>query len=146
VTRLDWQQLTQHQLLAVSFIVLVITGFALCFPEASWVEPLHWTGMSECVRSTVRRVAAVILMGVGTRRTFYVVANRRGRRKFSALMPRLEDVTNLFTTLRFHLGIRRRHPHFGPYDYTQKAEYWTLVWGTVVMAAGVSSCGFPRKP
>lgn len=121
--RLDWQQLTQHLLLAVSFIVLVITGFALCFPEAFWVEPLRWTGMNESVRSTVHRVAAVVLLGVGTWHLLYVLANRRGRREFAALIPRLRDVIDLLTNLRSHLGIRRRHPHFGQYDYTQKAEY-----------------------
>ena len=36
--------------------------------------------------------------------------------------------------MAFHLGLRKERPAFGAYDYTQKAEYWALVWGTWVMA------------
>ena len=32
-----------------------------------------------------------------------------------------------------HLASRQDHAEFGRYDYTQKAEYWALAWGTVLM-------------
>ena len=36
--------------------------------------------------------------------------------------------------MAYHLGRRRSRPAFRTFDYTQKAEYWALVWGTWVMA------------
>ena len=36
--------------------------------------------------------------------------------------------------MAFHLGLRRTRPAFRRFDYTQKAEYWAVVWGTWVMA------------
>ena len=34
----------------------------------------------------------------------------------------------------FYLGKAKERPQFDQYDYTEKAEYWALVWGTFVMA------------
>jgi cytochrome b subunit of formate dehydrogenase len=33
----------------------------------------------------------------------------------------------------YHLGIRKDHPKFENYNYIEKAEYWALIWGTIVM-------------
>jgi hypothetical protein len=33
----------------------------------------------------------------------------------------------------YDLGLRARPPGFGRFSYIEKAEYWALVWGTVVM-------------
>ena len=34
----------------------------------------------------------------------------------------------------FHLGLRKERPNFHRFDYTQKAEYWAVIWGTVPVA------------
>lgn len=145
VERLDRQQVVQHFLLAVSFTILVITGFALRFPDAFWVAPLKWIGMNEDARSVIHRIAAVVLLGVGVWHVCYVAFDRRGRREFLAMIPRWRDVQDAWANLAFYLGRSRRHPRFDQYDYMQKAEYWALVWGTVVMAASGFVLWFPAK-
>jgi cytochrome b subunit of formate dehydrogenase len=35
--------------------------------------------------------------------------------------------------LLFNLGRRPRKPHLGRFSFMEKAEYWALVWGSVVM-------------
>jgi len=35
--------------------------------------------------------------------------------------------------ITYNLGIRKERPRFGRFSYVEKAEYWALVWGAVVM-------------
>jgi len=37
-------------------------------------------------------------------------------------------------TVRYHLQKRGDRPTGGGFTYAEKAEYWALVWGSVVMA------------
>ncbi len=134
VLRLDRVQLLQHLINAAAFIVLVITGFALRFPDAWWVRGLAAIGMSEPVRSNVHRIAAVVLLLVGVSHVWYVLFHRRGKIEFRAMWPRWRDMTDAVKNMLFHLRRTKEHPRFPRYDYTQKAEYWALVWGTAVMA------------
>lgn len=43
----------QHAVLVVSFVTLVVTGFALAFPDAFWVAPLAAAGLDEELRGLV---------------------------------------------------------------------------------------------
>jgi cytochrome b subunit of formate dehydrogenase len=63
-----------------------------------------------------------------------VVVARRGRNSLRAMAPGFHDVRQAGENMAFHLGLRRARPAFRTFDYTQKAEYWALVWGTWVMA------------
>ncbi|HXK58387.1 MAG TPA: cytochrome c3 family protein [Acidobacteriota bacterium] len=132
--RMDRIQIAQHMILAVTFIGLVMTGFALRFPEAWWVQQLARLGMTEYVRSVIHRVLAVILIGLAFTHVLYVWVHRRGREEFVSMIPRWRDVTDFIHQMRYHLWRRPEHVKFTRYDYTQKAEYWALVWGTVIMA------------
>jgi cytochrome b subunit of formate dehydrogenase len=145
IPRMDRSQVVQHLLLAVSFIVLVITGFALRFPDAFWVQPLVYLGMTEALRSLVHRIAAVVLLGVGVWHVLYLGLNRRGRRDLVAMLPRWRDVSDASGNIQYYLGLRKRKVRFDQYDYTQKAEYWALVWGTVVMALSGFVLWFPAQ-
>jgi cytochrome b subunit of formate dehydrogenase len=49
------------------------------------------------------------------------------------MSPGISDFVHVFQNLSFHTGRRRTRPAFGAFDYTQKAEYWAVVWGTIVM-------------
>ena len=60
VQRMTKNQRAQHMVLLVSFIVLVITGFALKYPY-SWLA--HTLAMGENLRSIIHRVAGVVLIG-----------------------------------------------------------------------------------
>ena len=131
VTRMSRNQRFQHMLLFASFIVLVLTGFALKFPD-SWFAAL--LGMSERVRGITHRVAAVVLIGVGTYHLFYITFSRAGRRLIEDFLPIPKDATDVWRTLRYYLGLDCDKPDFARFNYAEKAEYWALVWGLFVMA------------
>lgn len=130
VTRMTVNQRWQHLTLLVSFIVLVITGFALKYPESWFAQILH---MSEHIRSIVHRIAGVVLMSAGIYHMFYVAAAREGRKLLRDLAPMPRDIFDAFDTMLYYLGLRKQKPKFGRFNYAEKAEYWALVWGTALM-------------
>jgi cytochrome b subunit of formate dehydrogenase len=132
VQRMTPNQRWQHIVLLISFIVLVITGFALKYPDSGFAAFL---GMSEHVRGIIHRIAGAVLIGAGIYHIFYIFFWREGRSLARDMLPAREDLTGLHNNLLFHLGWSKRKPHFGRFNYAEKAEYWALFWGTVVMAA-----------
>src|SRR5262249_38457618 len=77
VERMNRNQRIQHFLLLGSFFVLVLTGFALKYPD-SWFASLGT--MNERFRGYTHRVSAVVLIGVGAYHLAYVLLNRKGRK------------------------------------------------------------------
>jgi cytochrome b subunit of formate dehydrogenase len=130
MVRMTANQRWQHLVLLLSFIILVITGFALKFPDSWFAEAL---GMGEKLRSVTHRVAGVILIGAGIYHLFYLAVTREGRRLLGGFAPRPKDAFDAWGTMRYYLGLSRERPQFGRFSYAEKAEYWALVWGTALM-------------
>ena len=128
--RMSLQQRWQHLVLLTSFIVLVLTGFALKFPD-TWFA--HTLGMGENLRGTIHRIAGVVLIAAGIYHLFYLAAAREGRRLIRDLAPVSQDAFDIWTALRYYLGFSQEKPRFGRFSYGEKAEYWALVWGTGLM-------------
>ncbi|MGK5090707.1 cytochrome b/b6 domain-containing protein [Deltaproteobacteria bacterium TL4] len=126
--RLTNNELIQHFFLLTSFIMLVITGFALKFPNA-W----KWIGMTETIRQNLHRSAAVVMLTLGVYHLYYLIATPRGREMFMHMLPGLNDLKEAVNNILYYLKIRKNKPNFDQFDYTEKAEYWALIWGTVVM-------------
>jgi formate dehydrogenase gamma subunit len=134
MTRMTLNQRWQHVTLLTSFILLVITGFALKFPD-TWIGHLlvsHAGG--EQVRSLLHRIAGVVLIGAGIYHICYLITAREGRRFFRDMMPKPKDAFDVIGVLRYYLGLSKDRPKFGRFSYAEKAEYWALVWGTIIMA------------
>jgi cytochrome b subunit of formate dehydrogenase len=125
-----------HWLIVMSFPVLVITGFALKFPEAWWARPiLIWEG-SLGLRGAFHRIAAVVLLAAVVYHIAHLVLVRHARRLISSMKPGLGDFECLRATLLNNLGISKGKPVFtGCATYVEKLEYWAFAWGTCVMAA-----------
>jgi cytochrome b subunit of formate dehydrogenase len=126
------RQRVQHWVLLASFIILVMTGFALKFPD-SWFASL--LSMSERVRGITHRVAGVVLISAGIYHLFYLVLTRDGRRLARDFMFRPRDAGDVLSTMGYYLGWSQRKPEFARFNYAEKAEYWALVWGLLVMAS-----------
>ncbi len=122
----------QHWILAISFFVLVITGFALKFPESWWAWPFRITGSFD-LRGLLHRIAATFYIALSLYHLAYLVFTQRGRAQWRELKPRLRDLLDLKNQVLYNLGWRRVRPKYGHYTYWEKLEYWALVWGTVIM-------------
>ena len=135
--RMSLNERFQHFFLLSSFITLVITGFALKFPEALWVRWMFGT-FGEAgfeLRGDLHRIAAVIMVAVSLYHIFYVSFNARGRKFIVDMWFRKQDITDLNNALKYYLGKTKVRPKFGRFSYIEKAEYWAVAWGTVVMGA-----------
>ena len=132
VLRMSFSQRWQHAVLAVSFIVLAVTGFALKFPE-SWIAKL--LGSNETFRSWTHRVAGIVLMVAGIYHLIYLAGTRDGRRLFRDFLPVKKDVKDFTQNARYLAGVSKRKPRFGRFGYAEKLEYWAVIWGTLIMGA-----------
>ena len=58
---------------------------------------------------------------------------RTGRDYLRALWFAWHDLRDALGPLAFNLGLRQTPPPHRRWNYAEKAEYWALVWGSVVM-------------
>ncbi len=123
----------QHWVLAVSFILLVFTGFALKHPDAWWVRPFISVPWFADARSLLHRIFGGAFVLVGVYHVFYLLATARGRVLGKAFLPCRRDLSDFMQNLSYYLGIRKQPPTFGHFNYMEKAEYLALIWGGVIM-------------
>jgi formate dehydrogenase gamma subunit len=130
IVRMSTNQRIQHWLLLTSFLALVFTGFALKYPD-SWLGDL--LGSSEAIRRIGHRIAAVIMIALGIYHVCYVALTREGRQGLRDFLPKRQDVLDLLKNLSYYLGRASSKPRMGRFGYAEKAEYWAVVWGTLIM-------------
>ena len=125
----------QHFFLLSSFITLVITGFWLKFPEAWWVAWIvNIIGKHAFeARSAIHRCASVVMILVSLYHLFYVTFTVRGRKLVKDFWFKKQDMSDLFQSVLYLAGISKEKPRYGRFGYTEKMEYWAVVWGSVVM-------------
>jgi cytochrome b subunit of formate dehydrogenase len=134
--RMTAHERVQHGILVLSFVMLVVTGFMLRYPEAWWVVGIRnlsnrvfeWRGWSH-------RIAGVVMLIGGAWHIGYLAFTKPGRSLFRDLLPKWRDVTDPWGVLKYNLGLSPTKPAFGRFSYIEKAEYWALVWGTLLMGA-----------
>jgi len=129
IVRLSANQRAQHWLLLTSFIVLVLSGFALQYPD-SW---LAWSLGSEFLRRIIHRIAAVVMILVGIYHLLYLTLTSEGRLWVRDMFPRLKDVKDVVGNFGYYLGVKKEKPKIARFGYAEKAEYWAVVWGTIIM-------------
>ena len=130
VLRMSLSQRTQHVILAVSFIVLAVTGFALKFPD-SWIGKAM--GSSEMFRSWSHRIAGVVLLVAGAYHIIYLLTKPEGRQLVKDFLPVKKDLKDVADSARYLTGLSPEKAKIGRFGYAEKMEYWAVVWGTIIM-------------
>jgi formate dehydrogenase gamma subunit len=132
VLRMNLTQRMQHVVLAGSFIILAVTGFALKFPD-SWVARL--LGSNEMFRRWSHRIAGIVLLAAGLYHIYYILTKPDGRRLVRDLLPARKDVSDLAANARYLAGLSQEKARIGRFGYAEKMEYWAVIWGTIIMGA-----------
>ena len=130
IERMNGSQRFQHFVLATSFILLAITGFALRFPE-SWVGTL--LGSNEMLRRWLHRVAGIVLLVAGAYHLFYLLSRKEGRQLVMDFLPVKKDLADLIGNARYLTGLSTEKPRIARFGYAEKMEYWAVIWGTIIM-------------
>jgi len=132
--RMNMKFRISHWMVMVSFIALVISGFALKFPESAWVQPFHKRGPTAAWRGFPPRLGAVVMMVATGFHVVHLAWIKRDRVILWELLPNWQDAKDIWNMLRYNLGLTSKRPTFGMFGYAEKMEYWAFMWGTVVMA------------
>lgn len=122
----------QHAGLALSFIVLALTGFALEYPDFCATDGCLLIG-SEAGRRWTHRGAAILFSIVGVWHAGYLLLSARGRQRLWALLPAMRDAFDPPLVMLSNLGFKVKRPVLPRWSYIEKAEYWALIWGSFVM-------------
>jgi formate dehydrogenase gamma subunit len=133
-----------HLILLVSFFMLVFTGFELKFSDSSLFAWLHSIGFRENLRSFLHRLAAIVLIGSLFAIACYPALSRRGRVFWKSMLPGRADLIQLRATLRHYLNRGQEKTRQGMYGYVEKAEFWALLWGSMVMIVTGLVLWFPK--
>ncbi len=132
--RMTVSERIQHLSLMLSFFTLVITGFMLKYPDAWWVVSIRNISSHIFeIRGILHRVAAVVMILASLYHVYYISFTERGRQLIKDLLPVRKDIIDAIAVLRYNLGLNNTKPKFDRFSYIEKAEYWALVWGTIVM-------------
>jgi cytochrome b subunit of formate dehydrogenase len=119
-----------HALLVVSFVVLGWTGFALKYGDAWWAQPLT---LLPSLRRNIHRGAAIVFLGVGIMHVVSLLANKKLRGHWKVFIPKWRDVGEAMRMTMFNIGLSERKPVISSHSYVEKAEYWAVLWGGIVM-------------
>jgi formate dehydrogenase gamma subunit len=141
--RFSRSEVLQHTLFVISFILLAFTGFMLAYPDTWWAQGMASIGFTEQYRRWVHRACAVVMVAVSLYHTWWILSSPYGRKEIVRIFPRLSDGRHVLQNMRYHLGKSEHPAAFPKFDYPAKAEYWALVWGTIVMALTGLMLWFP---
>lgn len=144
IRRFTGNMVYQHLVLLITFSILVVTGFALRYPDAWFVSVMNFFGIFESARSIIHRISAVLLIYISLHHVVFLMFSRRGHRELRSFWPKLSDFSNALVNMKYHLGVSKTKPCFDRYDYTEKAEYWAVIWGTLVMVITGFVLWFPE--
>lgn len=133
IQRYSKAELWQHFLLIIAFFTLVISGFSLKYMNTFWVGLFSDIGFTETARRIVHRSAAILLIGLSAWHLCQMLFTRHGHQTGKKMLPNVRDFKGFLYLLQFNLLRRKDKPKFDRFDYTEKIEYWALVWGTMVM-------------
>ena len=149
IERMSVHQRVQHWLMAIPFIMLVVTGMPIKFADADWAQSLVKSVGELGLLRLAHRFAGVLLITVFIYHVGWLLTalwrqiradKRRGvripiwKRIYNApqmLTPQdALDFLHLFAHLLF---LRKERPRFGRFNFFEKFEYWAVFWGMPVM-------------
>lgn len=132
--RFSLTQRIEHVIMLTSFTTLALTGLPQKFPlngVSQFIVQLF--GGVENLRS-VHHVAAIVLILVSVYHILMLGYDLYVRRVRLSMLPTLQDAKDGIQAFLYNIGVAKQRPQIGRFGFEEKAEYWALIWGTVVMA------------
>ena len=123
----------EHWVQMISFVALALTGLVQRY-DGAWIseELIKAMGGIEMVRD-IHRVFATALMVAVVYHFGAVLYRRYVLERPRAMLPGSGDGRALGASLKYAFGLADRPPDQGRFTWEEKVEYWSFVWGTVIM-------------
>ena len=158
LARMSPHERVQHWVLAVNFIVLVVTGMPIKLADAPWAGWLVGLVGGLTAARFLHRLCGVLLIAVFLYHLGYLAAcfvrqvwherrkpGGRGALRLlieSPMMLTPRDFRQFFELFAHLLFLRRERPRFGRMNFMQKFEYWAVFWGMPIMGlSGIALWG-----
>jgi len=125
----------EHWIQVFAFTGLAITGL-IQLGSDKWMPQAVITvfGGINTTRVIHRSLGIVVLIAtayhLGTAGYRFLVT-RTGKH----MIPGLGDARAAWHAVAYNLGIRDEPPYEGRFTFAEKMEYWSIIWGTMLMAA-----------
>ncbi len=132
--RFSLPQRIEHFVLILSFTILGLTGLPQKYPFSpisQWF--IDVMGGIEAVR-IVHRVAATVFVLESIYHLVVVGYKLYVRREEASMVPTIKDGRDAIHSIKYNLGLTNKSPKMPRYNFTEKAEYWAMLWGFFVMA------------
>lgn len=161
--KLGPSQRVQHYILAITFILLTLTGFPLKFYYYPWAKGLvdFFGGLH--VTRFIHRVSGVTMVALFFYHWFYLFKNMfnlyllpaiRTRSfslkefilfvYYSPMFPRWKDVTDFFDFIKYVCFITNKRPEHERFHWREKFDYWAVFWGIPVLGITGVFLWFPE--
>ena len=151
--RFTLNQRIQHIILAVSVVILVLTGMPLKFHDASWAPYLYALFGGIKTAPVVHKTFGAILMVlffyhvfylIYVIRKFHIAPMKKKHGKLSAmevvkivltqgLVPNLKDAFDIRDLLKYLLFLTNKRPDGDNFTWKEKFDYWAPFWGMVII-------------
>jgi len=150
--RFTVNQRIQHVILALSVVILVLTGMPLKFSDTSWAPYLYSMFGGIHAAPVIHKVFGTILLvlffyhvvylvyviynyqvlplkkkeGLTAGKVLKILANQ-------PLVPNLKDAKDIRDLMKCLLYLTTRRPDGAKYTWKEKFDYWAPFWGMVVI-------------
>lgn len=132
--RFSLAQRVEHFVLILSFSLLGLTGLPQKYPLSPISQGLvGLLGGVETLR-VIHRVAATVFLIEAIYHIVVVGYKLFVRREQASMVPTVKDGKDAIQAFQYNLGMRKDAPRMPRYNFTEKAEYWAMIWGLLVMA------------
>jgi formate dehydrogenase subunit gamma len=130
--RFTFNQLVEHWVMIGSFMLLVVTGMPVKFPD-SWWSPviINLVGGFE-MRTQIHHAAGITMVLLGVYHVGYHLFIDKESLLERKVWPTLKDAKDFWQTILFYFG-RAEHPKYGRYSWKEKFDYWGAFWGMVML-------------
>jgi cytochrome b subunit of formate dehydrogenase/mono/diheme cytochrome c family protein len=132
--RFSLAQRVEHIVLLLSFSILGLTGLPQKYPLSPISQAIvEGLGGIENVR-VIHRIAATVFIIEAIYHLVVLGYKLYVRRLEASMVPTIKDGTDALESIQYNLGLRDKSPKMPRYNFTEKAEYWAMLWGLLVMA------------
>ncbi len=132
--RFQWTQRAAHALLLISFSMLAITGLPQKYATAGWAQWMIARFGGIDTTRLIHRTFATILMLLVVYHALDLGYKIFVKHVRLSMLPGFRDVKDALQAFLYNIGLGKKPPQLGRYTFEEKAEYWALIWGTIIMA------------
>jgi len=124
----------EHIVLIASFTTLALTGLPQKYPTVGISQAfIALLGGIEAVR-IIHRIAATLFLLESVYHLVVAGYLLYVKRERATMLPGIKDAVDAWQAFLYNLGLRKEAPKMGRYNFAEKAEYWAMIWGLLVMA------------